>query len=65
MTPREHAAFNAGIAHAASLAQIAAVAIEIRDDARKVRQQAAIEALRGLADALKDAVADERSRGCY
>ena len=55
MTPSEHAAFRAGIAHAASMATIAALAIEIRPDARDLRQRAVIEALRGLAEGLKAA----------
>ncbi|GJE57308.1 hypothetical protein [Methylobacterium thuringiense] len=63
MTQRETAAFNTGVAHAAEMARIAAVTIEIRDDARAVRQQAAAAALRGLAEGLKAAVtapADQR-----
>ena len=54
MSPAELAAFHAGLAHAASLAQIAALMLEIRDDARQVRQRAAIAALRALAEALKE-----------
>ena len=53
MTEREQAAFHAGLRHAADLALIAAVTIEVRDDAHHVRQRAAIEALRGLAEGLK------------
>lgn len=55
MTPRETTAFHAGIAHAASLAQIAAVSIEIRDDASHVRQRAAVAALQALAEGLREA----------
>ncbi|WP_238232486.1 hypothetical protein [Methylobacterium thuringiense] len=55
MTPHERAAFHAGIAHAAEMARIAAVSIEIRDDARAVRQQAAAAALHGLAEGLRAA----------
>lgn len=53
MTPREHAAYRAGILHASHMALIAAMEIELRDDAGKLRQRAAIEALRGLAEGLK------------
>ncbi|GJE57748.1 hypothetical protein [Methylobacterium thuringiense] len=55
MTPRETAAFNVGLAHAAEMARIAAISIEIRDDARQVRQQAAAAALHGLAEGLREA----------
>ena len=55
MTPIEQAAFDAGLRHAASMAQIAAMTIEVRPDAHHIRQQAAIEALRGLAEGLKAA----------
>lgn len=50
MTPREHAAYSAGIEAVRQAALTAAITIEVRDDARDVRQQAAIAALRGLAD---------------
>lgn len=53
MSPRELAAFRAGLVHASHMALIAAMEIELRDDAGKVRQRAAIEALRGLAEGLK------------
>ncbi|WP_411904205.1 hypothetical protein [Methylorubrum thiocyanatum] len=53
MTAREFAAFRAGILHASHMALIAATEIELRDDAGKLRQRAAIEALRGLAEGLK------------
>lgn len=56
MTPREQAAFNAGIEAARQAALIAAVTIEVRDDASEVRQQAAAAALHGLAAGLKDAL---------
>ncbi|MCJ2143331.1 hypothetical protein [Methylobacterium sp. E-066] len=46
MTPGERAAFNAGIEAARQMALTAAVTLEVRDDARQVRQQAA--ALHGL-----------------
>ncbi|ACK82476.1 hypothetical protein [Methylorubrum extorquens] len=42
-----------GLGQAADAALIAALAIELRDDASAIRQQAAIEALRGLAEGLK------------
>lgn len=54
MTPREQIAFAAGIEAARQMALTAAVSIEIRDDAREVRQQAAVAALQGLAIGLKD-----------
>jgi hypothetical protein len=47
MTPREQAAFNAGLEAARQAALTAAVSIEVRDDAREVRQQAAAAALQG------------------
>lgn len=53
MTPRELAAYRAGLRQAADLALVAALAIELRDDAGELRQRAAIEALRGLAEGLK------------
>lgn len=53
MTPSETAAFNAGIRQAIAMAQLAALNIELRPDAGQVRQRAAIEALRGLAEGLK------------
>lgn len=53
MTSTETAAFHAGICHAIGMAQLAALSIELRPDAGHVRQRAAIEALRGLADGLK------------
>ena len=53
MSPPELAAFRAGILPASHVAIIAATEIELRDDAGKLRQRAAIEALRGLAEDLK------------
>lgn len=53
MTPRELAAYRAGLRQAADLALVAALTIELRDDAGELRQRAAIEALRGLAEGLK------------
>lgn len=53
MTPRERAAFAAGIEHARQMALIAAVTIETRDDAGEVRQRAAVAALQGLAEGLR------------
>ncbi|MCJ2039074.1 hypothetical protein MKK55_08930 [Methylobacterium sp. J-059] len=58
MTPRELAAFTAGIQAARQAAMTAAVTIEVRDDAREVRQQAAAAALHGLAAGLKVAFLD-------
>lgn len=53
MTPREQAAFAAGIETARQMALTAAVTIEVREDGREVRQQAAAAALQGLADGLR------------
>jgi hypothetical protein len=53
MTPREQAAFVAGIETARQMAMTAAVTIEVRDDAGELRQQAAVAALQGLAGGLK------------
>ncbi|UIY45587.1 hypothetical protein [Methylobacterium radiotolerans] len=53
MTPREQAAFAAGIETARQMALTAAVSIEVRDDAGAVRQQAAAAALQGLAEGLR------------
>lgn len=55
MTLREQAAFTAGIEHARQMALIAAVSLEVRDDAGEVRQRAAVAALQGLAEGLKTA----------
>ncbi|MCJ2025164.1 hypothetical protein [Methylobacterium sp. J-067] len=55
MTPREKAAFAAGIETARQMALTAAVTIEVRDDAGEVRQRAAVAALQGLAEGLKTA----------
>ena len=53
MTVREQAAFTAGIEMAQQMAMVAAVTIEVRDDAGAVRQQAAAAALQGLAEGLR------------
>lgn len=53
MTPRERAAFTAGIEAARQAALVAAVTIETRADANEVRQQAAAAALQGLAEGLR------------
>ena len=58
MTPREQAAFAAGIETARQMALTAAVTLEIRNDAREVRQHAAAAALQGLAVGLKVAFLD-------
>ena len=62
MTPRERAAFVAGIETARQMAMAAAVTIEVRDDGREVRQQAAAAALQGLADGLKVAFLDAQAK---
>ncbi|MCJ2074120.1 hypothetical protein MKK68_00385 [Methylobacterium sp. E-016] len=59
MTPRELAAFAAGIQAVRQAAMTAAVTIEVRDDARELRQQAAAAALHGLAAGLKVAFLDQ------
>lgn len=53
MTLREQAAFAAGIEHARQMALIAAVSLEVRDDAGEIRQRAAVAALQGLAEGLQ------------
>lgn len=58
MTPREQAAFMAGIEVARQMALTAAVTLEVRDDARELRQQAAAAALQGFAAGLKIAFLD-------
>lgn len=50
MTPRETAAFNAGIEAARQMAMVAAVSIEVRDDGTELRQRAAAAALFGFAE---------------
>ena len=52
MTPREIAAFNASIRAAREAALIVAITLETRESATCVRDRAAIQALRGLADGL-------------
>lgn len=54
MTASEQAAFAAGIRHAADMALTTVVTMEVRPDARQVRQRAAIAALRALAEGLKE-----------
>jgi hypothetical protein len=58
MTAREQAAFAAGIETARQMALMAAVTIEVREDASELRQQAAAAALQGLAEGLKAAFLD-------
>lgn len=53
MTPREQAAFKAGIEVVCQMALTAAVTIEVRDDAGRVQNQAAVAALQALADGTK------------
>lgn len=54
MTLRERAAFEAGIESARQMAMVAAVTLETRDDAGELRQRAAVAALTGLAQGLRD-----------
>lgn len=56
MSPHELAAFRAGVRQSAEWELVTALTLELRPDAGKLRQQAAIEALRGLAEALKTEV---------
>lgn len=61
MTPREQAAFAAGIETARQMALTAAVTIEVREDGREVRQQAAAAALQGFAAGLRVAFLDSQA----
>lgn len=58
VTPREQAAFAAGIETARQMALITAMTIETRDGSEILRDQAAVAALQGLADGLKAAFLD-------
>lgn len=60
MNPREQAAFVAGIETARQMALTAAVTIEVREDAREIRQQAAAAALQGLAAGQRAAFLDSQ-----
>ncbi|MBE7197744.1 MAG: hypothetical protein INR70_08080 [Parafilimonas terrae] len=60
-TPREQAAFAAGIETARQMALTAAVTIEVRDDTQEVRQQAAVVALQGLAAGLRAIFLDSQA----
>ncbi|MCP2083951.1 UNVERIFIED_ORG: hypothetical protein J2W74_005216 [Methylorubrum zatmanii] len=53
MTPRELAAYRSGLRQASEWALVTALTLELRDDAGELRQQAAVAALRGLAEGLK------------
>ena len=54
MTPREVAAFNAGIEAVRQMAMVSAVTLEVRDDAGRVQNQAAVAALQALAEGARD-----------
>ena len=54
MTPRERAAFNAGIEVVRQMALTTAVTLEVRDDAGRVQNQAAVAALQALAEGARD-----------
>lgn len=58
LSPREQAAFAAGIECARQMALTTAVTIEVRNDAGNLRQRAAAAALQGLADGLKTTFID-------
>lgn len=53
MTPSELAAYHAGLRQAAEHALVTALALDIRPDGAGLRQRAAIQALRGLAEGLR------------
>lgn len=63
MTPRELAAYRAGIRQAAEWALVTALSLELRDDAGELRQQAAVAALRGLAEGLTADTTRQTARG--
>lgn len=63
MSPRELAAYRAGIQQAAEWALVTALSLELRDDAGELRQQAAVAALRGLAEGLKADTTHQTARG--
>jgi len=50
VTPRERAAFNAGIEAVRQMAMVSAISLEVRDDAGRVQNQAAVAALQALAE---------------
>lgn len=54
MNARERAAFNAGIEAVRQMAMVSAVTLEVRDDAGRVRNQAAVAALQALAEGARD-----------
>jgi hypothetical protein len=54
MTTREITAFNAGIEAVRQMALIATMTIEVRDDASRVRHQAAVAALQARAEGARD-----------
>ena len=58
MTLSEQTGFNAGIAHAVTMAEIAVLRITARPDADGIRQKAAAAALEGLADGLRALLPD-------
>lgn len=62
MTTRELAAYHAGLRQAAEHALITALALEIRPDGADLRQRAAIQALRGLAEGLRAEARPEIAR---
>ncbi|MGU3341620.1 hypothetical protein ACLBXJ_26785 [Methylobacterium mesophilicum] len=54
MNARERAAFNAGIEAVRQMAMVSAVTLEVRDDAGRVQNQAAVAALQALAEGARD-----------
>ncbi|MCJ2135196.1 hypothetical protein MKK69_14235 [Methylobacterium sp. J-026] len=63
MTPREQAAFTAGIEAVRQMALVSAVTIEVRDDASRVKNQAAVAALQALAEGARDLMLTEPAAG--
>jgi hypothetical protein len=63
MTARDLAHYRAGLRHAAEMALLTALALELRDDVNAIRQLAAIEALRGFAEGLKAQATAEKVEG--
>lgn len=54
MNARERAAFNAGIEAVRQMALTTVITLEVRDDAGRVKNQAAVAALQALAEGARD-----------
>lgn len=59
MNARERAVFNAGVEAVRQMALVSAVTIEVRDDASRVKNQAAVAALQALAEGAQDLMLTE------